>query len=206
MGIENNLGKRLGKFSSECYNDGIRGQCVWYVRGRGKEKVGVDTGIRGDAKLWYNQAKHKGHEPKSNSIACFNGGSFGHVIFVESVENGQVYYTESNARGTNPNGHISNEDGILKKETISGIKRRRGYQGCIYLMEYKGGKPGKNSARTTANLHYRDKPDGKIIGTLPEGTVVEYVPKTEINQGGYCWIKIKYSGKEYFVAKNCLKM
>lgn len=137
MSMDSMLGKRLGNFNSSCYNDGIRGQCVWYVRSRGKEKTGVDTSIRGDAKTWFDAAKHKGREPKCDSIACFNGGKFGHVIYAESVENGFVYYTEANAKGTNKNGYISADDGTLKKQAVSAFKSRKGYQGCIYLLEYK---------------------------------------------------------------------
>ncbi len=206
MGIESNLKKRLGNFNTKYYNDGIRGQCVWYVRGRAKEKVGVDTGIRGNAKLWYDQAKYKGRQPENDSIACFNGGNYGHVIFVESVENGLVYYTESNAKGTNKNGYISPDDGVLKKLPTEDFTKRSGYQGCIYLTEYKCEKSCKNTAKTLTNLHYRYKPNGNIAGTLSKGTVVEYIPNTETEQAGYCWIKVKYNGKEYYAAKNYLEI
>ncbi|MBR1423897.1 MAG: CHAP domain-containing protein [Ruminococcus sp.] len=206
MSMDSMLGKRLGNFNSSGYNDGIRGQCVWYVRGRGKEKVGVDTGIRGDAKAWFAQAKHKGREPKGDSIACFNSGKFGHVIYVESIESGFVYYTEANAKGTNKNGYISVDDGTLKKQAISAFKSRKGYQGCIYLLEYKKKSPGSNTARTTADLNYRDKPGGKIIGTLSKGTIVEYIPGYESECGGYIWIKIRYRSKEYYVSKKFLEL
>lgn len=195
MSMESNLGKRLGNFSSPCYNDGIRGQCVWYVRGRAKEKVGVDTGIRGDAKTWYAKAAHKGTALRSDSIACFGGGSYGHVIYIELVENGNVYYTEANANADNK---LSADDGILKKTTVSQFTARRGYQGCIYLTEYK--KKKKGGAVTTANLHYRKTPGGEIAGTLPCGSPVVFADDSKVRKGGHVWRKIVVGGKTYYAA------
>ena len=212
MGMESYLGKPLGNFNSAYYNDGIRGQCVWYVRGRAKEKVGVDTGIRGDANTWYAQAKHKGYDLKSNSIACFGGGSFGHVIYIELVKNGQVYYTEANANADNA---LSLDDGLLKKSTISQFYARKGYQGCIYLCYYKGYTEKKTlssavitpdgAAVTTANLHYRKSPNGEIAGTLPCGSKVTFADDSRTKDGGYTWRKIIVNKKTYYAAEQYLK-
>lgn len=195
MSIESYINKRIGNFNSPYYNDGIRGQCVWYVRGRAKEKVGVDTGIRGDAKTWYTQATHKGKSLRSDSIACFGGGNFGHVIYIELVENGNVYYTEANANADN---RLSSDDGILKKSTVSQFMTRKGYQGCIYLMDYKSKK--KSSPLTTAVLHYRESPNGKIIGTLPCGSNIVFADKSKVTVGGYVWREIIIDGKSYYSA------
>ncbi|WP_124100925.1 CHAP domain-containing protein [Ruminococcus sp. Marseille-P6503] len=199
MGMESYLGKRLGNFNSSFYNDGIRGQCVWYVRGRAKEKAGVDTGIRGDAKTWYSQAKHKGKELRSDSIACFGGGSFGHVIYIELVENGWVYYTEANANADNT---LSSDDGLLKRSTVSQFYARKGYQGCIYLMDYKSRKKGEAAA--SANLHYRKSPGGEIAGTLPRGSRVTFADDSRKKAGGYTWRKILVNGKVYYAAEEYL--
>lgn len=192
------LGKRLGNFDSKFYNDGIRGQCVWYVRGRAKEKLGVDTKIRGDAKTWYAQAKFKGKKLKTNSIACFNGGSFGHVIYVESVEYNTVYYTEANVGGT---------DGVLKSASVTSFTGRNGYQGCIYLEEYKPAsvKPKYGTAVTTAPLNYRKKPEGSIAGTLAEGETVVFADSSKVSKGNYIWRKIYVNGKVYYAADKYLK-
>ncbi len=201
MSIESNLGKRLGNFNSYCYNDGIRGQCVWYVRGRAKEKVGVNTGIRGDAKTWYAQAIHKGTALKSDSIACFGGGCYGHVIYIELVENGNVYYTEANANADNK---LGSDDGILKKSTVSQFTARKGYQGCIYLMDYK--IKAKGSPFTTAALHYRKSPNGEIAGTLPCGSAVVFADNSKENAGGYVWRKIIVGGKIYYAAEKYINL
>lgn len=44
MGMESYLGKRLGNFNSAYYNDGIRGQCVWYVRAEPKKRSALIPG------------------------------------------------------------------------------------------------------------------------------------------------------------------
>lgn len=198
MIYKNYLGKRLGNFNSSYYNDGIRGQCVWYVRGRAKEKVGVDTGIHGDAKTWYTQGKHKGKTPKSNSIACLTSGPYGHVIYVESVEGKTIYYTEANVGGI---------DGVLKSSSVAAFMGKSGYQGCIYLEEYK--KPAVNpkhgTAVTTVSLNYRKTPNGEKAGILAMGTVVTFADSSKVTAGGYTWRKITINDKTYYVADKYLK-
>lgn len=138
---ENNVGKVLGNLSNYSLSlDGyhaIKGQCVWYVRNRGYEKLGKAglTGIGGNANTWYNSAASKGlshgSTPKTNSIVCWNGGSYGHVAFVEYYDsaNKTVYFTEANFGGS------SSTDGVLKKASLSAFKSRKsGYKGCIYLQ------------------------------------------------------------------------
>ena len=197
MIYKNYLGKRLGNFNSSYYNDGIRGQCVWYVRGRAKEKIGVDTKIRGDANTWYSQALYKGKSPQDDSIACFSNGPYGHVIYVESVQGKTVYYTEANVGGI---------DGVLKSTTVTSFTGRSGYQGCIYLNKYK--KPDANSkygtATTTAPLNYRKTPNGEKAGTLSKGTVVTFADSSEVTAGGIIWRKIYINNKAFYVAKKYL--
>lgn len=137
INYESKLGTRLANFNNtSIYNsaNGIVGQCVWYVFCRSIEKCGKNTGIYGNANTWWYSARAKGMKtssvPVTNSIACFNGGSYGHVIFVESVSGNTVYYTEAN----NPcNNVVDSGDGVLKKESISYFTSRSGYQGCIVL-------------------------------------------------------------------------
>ena len=135
---KNNVGNVIANLSSYKTNidgfTGIKGQCVWYVRNRAYEKIGVLTGIGGNANKWFSTAQSKGlrtgSEPNTNSIACWNGGSYGHVAFVEyyDVGSGLVYFTEANWKGR------SSGDGVLQVLSINDFKNRKGgYQGCIYL-------------------------------------------------------------------------
>lgn len=146
MNYESKLGKRLADLSSSAYAQGIKAQCVWYVRGRAKEKCGTDTGIIGNANIWYESAKAKGlklsSEPISNSIACFNSGRYGHVIFIECTDGNWVYYTEANADADN---RLSSDDGALKRQTAAEFKARKGYQGCICI--------GDTSERSESGMH-----------------------------------------------------
>ncbi len=134
----NNVGNVIANLSSYRTNidgfNGIKGQCVWYVRNRAYEKIGVLTGIGGNANKWFGRAQSKGlrtgSEPQSNSIVCWNGGSYGHVAFVEYYDSssGTVYFTEANWKGR------SSGDGVLQALSINEFKNRKsGYQGCIYL-------------------------------------------------------------------------
>lgn len=135
---QNNVGRIIANLSSYSTSldgfNGIKGQCVWYVRNRAYEKIGVLTGIGGNANEWFNVARNKGFgtgsEPRTNSIACWNGGKYGHVVFIEYYDNatGTVYFTEANWQGK------SSGDGVLQAMSVSDFPgRKSGYQGCIYL-------------------------------------------------------------------------
>lgn len=109
-------------------NDAAKGQCVWYVRGRAKEKLGVDTGAIGNANQMYYNAKGSAkvtasaENIKPNMIVSYNKGtspagqSYGHVIYIEDVVGDTVYYTEGGS-GYYQNG----TDGVVKTATRQGI-------------------------------------------------------------------------------------
>ena len=138
------VGYVLANFShSAYYNNGSSwGQCVWYVKGRAKEKLGHSVwSIMGNANQWYSLAKNAGaptsnnvNDVRSNSILCRTGGStgYGHIVYIEHVDTSSsekwVYYTESNVGGTN---------GALKKLSFSEFKTKvatGNFQGYIYLQ------------------------------------------------------------------------
>ena len=138
-----NIASQLGKRIANVYNypkgTSYIGECVWYVRGRASEKLGVNTGITGNGCQWYAGAKARGiatgWSVRSNSIACFGAtknNSYGHVIFVEDVVGNNVYYTEANVEKPYSDGKISSLDGVLKVKSVSAFTSGA-YQGCIYL-------------------------------------------------------------------------
>lgn len=229
---EKNTGKRLADFSSRIYSsaNGIVGQCVWYVRCRALEKCRSESGIYGNANTWYKTAQSKGLKlsarPVSNSIACFNSGRYGHVIFIECADGETVYYTEANSNGDN---RLSPDDGILRKQNIKSFTARKGYQGCIIVGD-SSEKPasheptfkiGRNYT-LTVNLKVRVAAgtdscqkkrceltaDGKkhslnqTFACLKRGTVVTLLQAKEIN--GNIWGRIPsgwialYYNKELF--------
>lgn len=109
-------------------NNAAKGQCVWYVRGRAKEKLGVDTGAIGNGnQMWYKAKEEARLEPtieniKENLIVSYRKGTssagqiYGHVIFIEAVDGDTVYYTEGGS-GYYRNG----TDGVVKVATRQGI-------------------------------------------------------------------------------------
>lgn len=109
-------------------NDAAPGQCVWYVRGRMKEKLGKDTGAIGNAnEMWYNAPSNakvgaSADNIRPNMIASYQSGTssagskYGHVIYIEDVVGDTVYYTEGGS-GYHKNG----TDGVVKTASKQGI-------------------------------------------------------------------------------------
>lgn len=208
------LGTRLADFSNtKIYSssNGITAQCVWYVRCRALEKCGVNTGIIGNANTWYKSAQAKklklSSEPISDSIACFNCGQYGHVIFIEYVTDNYVFYTDANSNNDNK---LSPDDGILKKQSIHAFKSRKGYQGCICLKSATASVESYLTMSVTAKdgLNYRKTckvSESTLAGTLKYGTKVKVVKGWGWTAGGYIWYKIRLNNKYYYCVKNWLK-
>lgn len=109
-------------------NSSLLGQCTWFCWGRALEKCGRSIIFGGDnnAKNWYANAtggySYKASSattPMANAIACFGGTTYGHVVFIETVKNGYVYYTDANSTG---DGALSSDDGTVKCATITAFK------------------------------------------------------------------------------------
>jgi len=112
-------------------NSAAKGQCVWYVRGRMKQKIGKDTGALGNGnQMWYNAKDSAKLAPnkqniKPNTIASYQSGlssggkKYGHVIFIEDVVGDTVYYTEGGTSYYN-NGTIGTLKSASKDEIING--------------------------------------------------------------------------------------
>ena len=87
-------------------------QCTWYCWGRAYQKLGISLPHWGDAKDWAAGAKRDGYivdeVPMANSIMVEASYSPGHVMYVEKVENGIIYITEGNYKGS----EMYNEDEI----------------------------------------------------------------------------------------------
>ena len=88
----------LGYNGSE--EDGTGGECTWFVFGRALEKLGVTLTFSGNATYWTENAAAAGFdtgtEARANAIMVEHYGGYGHVSFVEKVENGCAYITEAN--------------------------------------------------------------------------------------------------------------
>lgn len=142
INYEKLLGKRLADFTTKYYNPPVNtaspGQCVWYTQGRAYEKNGVYIGARGNAKDVYESCENSGFQlswyPKPDSIACFNGGEYGHVRYVEYVIADTVYYTEANWNADNV---LSSDDGILQKMSLTSWMNQPNLQGHVNVKKEK---------------------------------------------------------------------
>ncbi len=125
--FSNRVGQRITD-TSKYNNTAATGQCVWYVRGRAKEKLGKDTGAIGHAnQMWYNAKSESklsatADNIKPNSIISYkygtgsSGQTYGHVIFIEDVVGDTVYYTEGGSGY-----YKSGTDGVVKTGSKSQI-------------------------------------------------------------------------------------
>lgn len=110
------------------------GECTWYCWGRTYEKMGKKLSFRGpnNGGQWYDNVntanvtrRPASAGPVNNSLCSCSGNTrAGHVIFVELVQDGYVYYTEANT-GT--------PAGIVKRARISEFPVNRRAYGYIVL-------------------------------------------------------------------------
>lgn len=94
--------------------------CTWYAWGRAKEK-GRTLSVSGNAAQWALDAKKT--EPKAGYVASFSGGSGpypteGHVVYIEEVSNGTVFFTE---------GSGYRDAGVVSSKSTKDFKTLWGY-------------------------------------------------------------------------------
>lgn len=84
--------------------NGSNGECTWYVWGRVCEKLGIQLPFHGHATDWTSLAAEAGYSigtaARANAIMVEHYSPYGHVFFVERVENGFAYVSEANYLGT----------------------------------------------------------------------------------------------------------
>ena len=208
MGInyKKSLGKRLADFNSKYYNPPIntasQGQCVWYTQGRAFEKKGVKIGARGNGKDVYQSCKNSGFQvsvyPKSNSIACYNGGMYGHVKYVEYVIADTVYYTESNLNADNK---LTSDDGILKEMNLKDWMAQPYLQGHVVvkkekLISFKNlRKNGKIPLYIKANCNKKNK-----VKTIKAGAIDVVAGSGKIKNGKDV-VKVLYNNRYYWTLR-----
>jgi hypothetical protein len=84
----------VGGTMSDLDYKNAKGNCTWYAFGRQQEATGYRIPLdrrRGNAKDWLVDSS----TPKVGSVVVFVDNGFGHVAFVEKIENGKVYVSES---------------------------------------------------------------------------------------------------------------
>lgn len=214
MGInyEKRLGKRLANFNSKFYkppiNTASRGQCVWYTQGRAYEKTGVKIGAKGDGKDVYKNCKASGFQvskyPKSNSIACYNGGIYGHVRYVEYVIADTVYYTEANL---NADDRLSADDGVLKKMSFNEWMKQPYLQGHVIVKKEKLISFRIMTANKKIGLYKSNniKKSNKVKNI--KAKAVKVVAGSGKIKGGRDLVKVLYENRYYWaIRKNKAKI
>ena len=208
INYKKSLGKRLANFNSEYYkppiNNASRGQCVWYTQGRAYEKKGIYIGARGNANDVYESCKKSGFQlsayPKSNSIACFKFGQYGHVKFVEYVIGDSVYYTEANSNADNT---VSYDDGILKKMTFTNWMKQPNLQGHVVvkteiLLDYKITTANKKlGLYKSSNI----KKSNRVKLIKPRNRKVSVVAGSGKNKNGRDIVKVLYNNHYYWAIR-----
>ena len=206
INYEKSLGKRLADFNSKYYkppiNTASRGQCVWYTQGRAYEKKGVKIGARGNAKDVYQSCKNSGFQvskyPKPNSIACFNGGTYGHVKYVEHVIANTVYFTEANLNADNK---ISADDGVLKKMSLESWMKQSNLQGHVVVKKEQlitfevVKKNGKLGLYKSSSIERKNK-----VKTIKAKTVKVIAGSGKV-KGGRELVKVLYDNRYYWAIR-----
>ncbi len=208
MGInyKKSLGKRLADFDSKYYktplNNSSRGQCVWYTQGRANEKMGVYIGARGNGNEVYKNCKNAGFQvskyPKPNSIACFNGGTYGHVKYVEYVIADTVYYTESNLNADNV---LTADDGVLKKMNLTSWMEQANLQGHVVVKREKLIKFKVVTAKKKLGLYKSSKIKKSNRVKTIEANSVKVVAGSGKVKGGREIVKVLYNNRYYWAIR-----
>ena len=133
--------------SNPFFQSGYGGQCTSYAWGRAYEKFDINLSPRGHGGTWLNstvtnlttgEELSTGNTVRSNSIAVWSFGTFGHVAFVENVENGRVYFTEANwstYTDSNYGGGVDNE-GNQKNLSVADFETRNTTSGTYNIAGY----------------------------------------------------------------------
>ena len=122
---DSRINTQLANTNSAAYtslNSFPKGQCTWYAWGRMKEVTGKSitfkTSSGRHAKYWpklvNNCTVDNNLTSKCVAVRFTGGGGYGHVVFVEYVDNSNVYYTEDNVN--------SNTNRKVRKESISNFR------------------------------------------------------------------------------------
>ena len=127
---DSNVNKKLANVNGSSYRSSNNpfypryvGQCTWYAWGRMKEVTGkaikFSRSSNRHAKYWdgivTNCRIDKNLESKCVAVRKTGGGGYGHVVFVENVSNGYVYYTEDNVD--------SSTNLKVRKTTVANFKK-----------------------------------------------------------------------------------
>lgn len=122
--------------------------CTYYAWQQAYDNTGVAMPNFGNAKNWYTSAKNAGYSvgtvAKPKSIAVWEGGTYGHVSYVVSVNGSKMTVNEGGMY--NSSGGAYNGTGILNGNTVNSVVGQQKGNGStkiligfIYLTESVSG-------------------------------------------------------------------
>lgn len=164
-------------------------ECTRYAWGRAYERTGLKLAFSRNTDRhggkWMDLVTNalKGQEPRNLAIAVFSYGTYGHVAFVEQVDNLYVHISEAN--WTNKGRY----DGV-KKLTRDSIKKRGNYTliGYIYLG---GTVPPPPVVTPSVALIYESHPDNTRVAP---GQSIITSWRFRANSAVYVWRAVRISG------------
>lgn len=187
--------------STITYKDS-KGNCTWYAFGRYQEVHGVRPEypmMRGNAGTWGTKGEKTTSGPEVGGIVVFGDGGYGHVAFIEKIENGVAYLSESSysTRG--------NDFTFKYGRTIDDVKRAWGMTVLRYIapaspstsydeISNEVAEDGKITVTVSEGLRVRKSPSlsAEQIGLLSKGT--EKVYTHYVDADGIRWVKLKEGG------------
>ena len=120
------LGLPIGEIHNEkIYQRFAKGQCTWYAWGRFHEvhhkriRFKAKAGL--DAKLWPELVVNCkiDNNLTEQCVAVSLLGRYGHLVFIEHIHNGFIYYTEANGDANGIYNH--GVDCVLRREEIDSV-------------------------------------------------------------------------------------
>ncbi|MBR0380967.1 MAG: CHAP domain-containing protein [Eubacterium sp.] len=173
------------------YSNRPERSCTSYAWQMAYDRTGLALNMWGNAGSWYNNAKKEGYAtgstPRRDSLAIWSGGQWGHVAYVDNInqKNGKIHVREAGFSALYKNG-----TGIGSEWTGGKVNSWRYGEklvGYIYLKDIK--KSGKITLSNANGLVYNGKSRkpgvtvklGKL--TLKQGTDYTVTYKNNTNAG-----------------------
>lgn len=206
--IEGKVYDRVGHIKPQ------KGNCTWYALGRYMEVHQLFVPfphLRRNANQWLSTGYKVSNTPEVGGIVVFEDGKYGHVAFIEKIENGKVIVSESSYSSKTANNwlfkygrtadQICREWGMKIKGYIAPATMVDLYDEELNIISETG-----YEFETDRAINLRDYPNaetGKILGVAAKGARFKYTGKVDIN--GYRWIVGTYAGKTAYMAMREIK-
>ena len=169
--LEPDVSSRFYTTDNPFYKEGLRGECTWFAWGRANEK-GFSLPLRasskhfGNAKSWVSTLDlQSGPDPRPDSLAVWQSPApYGHVAYIEDVQDGYVYFREANIApchrtGSKPGDYCGDTTSEphkgLKKHPLSFLSQR-GFGTPTFL--YLNGATAKGGTTASAPAQPSTRP------------------------------------------------